>query len=156
MNQACPRQNMPSGTLQKWASAADGTLSSRINGTSELQTLATSGHGTASQLSRPQPQVARRQPLRFRLRQQQVSGVGMTREKRNGASFKSYPLYLNMGLNFCILEICIFTIERCIVPPMAWNDTAPWAWKWNHMSTALLALELCIWVGSEREGGYFV
>ncbi len=142
MKQACQRQNMPSATSQKWASAADETLSSRTNGTSKPQTRAMSGQDTASQLSCPQlqagPRVRRRH---FRPRQTRVKRAEMKEAKRNGASSRGTHPYYSMSergddvCTFCMLGICIFIVKRCIVPQIAWHHTTV-SWAWNCTGTS--------------------
>ena len=91
MSQAYQKQNTPSATSQKWASAAGGTPSSRTNGTSEPQTLATSGQNTASPPSNLQLQaVRRRHPSRHP--RPRVKRAEMTKGKRNGASSRGIHL----------------------------------------------------------------
>ena len=91
MSQAYQKQNTPSATSQKWASAAGGTLSSRTNGTSEPQTLATSGQNTASPPFNLQLQaVRRRHPSRHR--RPRAKRAEMTKGERNGASSRGIHL----------------------------------------------------------------
>lgn len=145
MSQAYQKPNTPSDTLQKWASAADGTLSSRTNGTSEPQTRATSGQNTASQPSNPQLQAARRRHL-SRPRRPQVKRAETTRGERNGASSRESHLpIIWVGMSerrrsiLCILDICICIIGRCIcTTKIAWDNVASCAWNCTGTVTEYL------------------